>query len=61
MSHPVRNLGVPGPKEEPVDFWYPDDDAPIDPAWWAPLMRFGLAMARDGLPALDPEEFRLRP
>jgi hypothetical protein len=42
-----------------VDFWYPDDDAPIDPNWWAPLMRFGLAAARDGLPALDPEEFML--
>lgn len=40
-----------------MGFWYPDDDAPIDPNWWAPLMRFGLAAARDGLPALDPEEF----
>lgn len=37
-----------------MDFWYPDDDAPIDPNWWAPLMRFGLAAARDGLPALHP-------
>ena len=40
-----------------MDFSYPDDDAPIDPNWWGPLMRFGLAAARDGLPALDPEEF----
>jgi len=40
-----------------MDFWYPDDGAKPDPAWWAPLMRFGLAMAREGLPALDPDEF----
>ena len=40
-----------------MEMWYPDDDAPIDPNWWAPLMRLGLAAARDGLPALDPEEF----
>ena len=42
-----------------MDFWCPDDDAPTEPAWWAPLLRFGLAMARAGLPALDPDEFVL--
>jgi hypothetical protein len=35
-----------------MDFWYPDNDAPIDPAWWAPLMRIDLAAARGGLDAL---------
>jgi hypothetical protein len=42
-----------------MQFWYPEDDAPPDPGWWAPLMLFGLAMAREGLPALDPDEFML--
>jgi len=31
-----------------MEFWHPDDGASPDPAWWAALMRFGLAMARDG-------------
>jgi len=40
-----------------MKIWYPEDGVPPDPGWWAPLMRFGLATARDGLPALDPDEF----
>jgi hypothetical protein len=40
-----------------MDLWYPEDDAPVDMGWWAPLMRFGLAMARADLPAIDPDDF----
>ena len=42
-----------------MDVWFPEDDAPADPGWWAPLMRFGLAMARADLPAIDPDAFML--
>ena len=42
-----------------MELWYPDEDAPVDMGWWAPLMRFGLAMARADLPAIDPDDFML--
>jgi hypothetical protein len=42
-----------------MDLWYPDDDIPSDMGWWTPLLRFGLAMARAGLPAINPNDYML--
>jgi hypothetical protein len=33
-----------------MDFWHPEEDAPVDPNWWAPLLRFGLQIFEE-LPA----------